>query len=194
VTLGDLKAGEAVLIHAGASGVGTAAIQVAKSLHTQVFFTAGSSEKIERCMKLGADLGMNYKNESFDARILAETEGAGVNCILDLVGAAHWDKNIRALGIEGRLLLVGLSGGSKTELDLGPLLAKRLKVIGSTLRSRPLSEKAELVADFSHRALPLFAQGKLKPVIDKTFDFKEVAEAHRYLETKSNFGKVILTL
>ncbi|MFL5812480.1 MAG: NAD(P)H-quinone oxidoreductase [Bdellovibrionia bacterium] len=194
VTLGEIKAGDAVLIHAGASGVGTAAIQIVKALGAKAYITAGSSEKIQRCLELGADLGINYKTESFDARILAETEGAGVNCILDLVGASHWEKNIRSLGIGGKLLLVGLGGGRKAELDLGPLLSKRITVIGSTLRSRPLHEKAALVEDFTRRAIPLFTEGKLKPIIDQSFAFDQVIDAHRYIEKQTNFGKVVLTL
>lgn len=194
VTLAGLKAGETVLIHAGASGVGTAAIQIVKALGAKAFITAGSEEKIKRCLELGADLGMNYKTESFDARILAETEGMGVNCILDLVGASHWEKNIRSLAIGGKLLLVGLSGGRKSELDLGPLLSKRITVIGSTLRARPPHEKAALVDDFTRRAIPLFTEGLLKPVIDKSFAFDQVADAHRYIEKQTNFGKVVLTL
>jgi tumor protein p53-inducible protein 3 len=193
VMLGGLKAGETVLIHAGASGVGTAAIQIVKALDAKAYVTAGSDEKIARCLELGADFGINYKTESFDSRILAETEGEGVNCILDLVGAAHWEKNIRSLAIEGRLLLVGLGGGRKAELDLGPLLSKRLTVIGSTLRSRPLHEKAALVSDFVQRGLPLFHEGKLKPIIDRAFTLDKVAEAHQYLEKQTNFGKVVLT-
>jgi putative PIG3 family NAD(P)H quinone oxidoreductase len=194
VTLGEIHAGDTVLIHAGASGVGTAAIQIVKALGAKAYVTAGSSEKIQRCLELGADLGINYKTESFDSRILAETEGAGVNCILDLVGASHWEKNIRSLAIGGKLLLVGLSGGRKTELDLGPLLHKRITVIGSTLRSRPLPEKAALVEDFSRRAIPLFAEGKFKPVIDQSFPFDQVIDAHRYIEKQTNFGKVVLAL
>jgi putative PIG3 family NAD(P)H quinone oxidoreductase len=193
VTLGELKAGETVLIHAGASGVGTAAIQIVKALGAKAYITAGSDEKIQRCLKLGADLGINYKTESFDARLLAETEGTGVHMILDLVGASHWEKNIRSLAIGGRLLLVGLSGGRKAELDMGPLLSKRITVIGSTLRSRPLQEKVALVEDFTRRAIPLFTEGRLKPVIDKSFPFEQVADAHRYIEKQTNFGKVVLT-
>lgn len=193
VTLGKLKAGETVLIHAGASGVGTAAIQVVKALGAKAIVTAGSDEKIQRCLDLGADLGINYKTEAFDSRILAETEGVGVNCILDLVGAVHWEKNIRSLAIEGRLLLVGLGGGRKAEVDLGALLSKRITVIGSTLRSRPLREKASLVADFTRRAIPFFNQSKLKPIIDCSFKLEAVSEAHQYLEKQVNFGKVILT-
>lgn len=193
VTLAGIKAGEIVLIHAGASGVGTAAIQVVKALGARAFITAGSDEKIQRCLELGAELGINYKTASFDSRILAETDGVGVNCILDLVGAVHWEKNIRSLAIGGRLLLVGLGGGRKTEVDLGALLGKRITVIGSTLRSRPLREKASLVADFTQRAIPLFNEGKLKPIIDRSFTLGEVSEAHRYLEKQVNFGKVILT-
>jgi putative PIG3 family NAD(P)H quinone oxidoreductase len=194
VTLGNVKAGETVLIHAGASGVGTAAIQIVQALGAKAFVTAGSDEKIQRCLELGADLGINYKKEAFDARILTHTEAIGVNCILDLVGAIHWEKNIRALAVEGRLLLVGLSGGRKTEIDLGPLLSKRLTVIGSTLRARPLIDKAELVADFTKCALPLFETGKLRPIIDRKFNINEVIEAHRYLERQVNFGKIILQI
>jgi tumor protein p53-inducible protein 3 len=193
-TLGELKPGESVLIHAGASGVGSAAIQTARCLGARVFTTAGSATKLARCLELGAETAINYREESFDEVILKKTDGKGVNCILDLVGAPHLEKNLRAIALEGRLLLVGFSGGAKAEIDLRMILARRIKIIGSTLRARPLQEKTDLIAAFEKFSRPLFQEGKLKPVLDRTFSIQEAEAAHRYLESHANIGKVILKL
>lgn len=194
VRLGELKQGESVLIHAGASGVGTAAIQIAHFLGARVFTTAGSAPKLARCRELGAEVTINYREEAFDERILKATQGAGVNCILDLVGAAHLEKSLNSLALEGRLLMVGLSGGSRAEVNLRTVLAKRLKIIGSTLRARTLEDKAALVRSFERFSESLFEQKKLVPVLDRTFPVEDVVAAHTYLETQANIGKVVLKI
>lgn len=192
--LGKLSPGESVLIHAGASGVGSAAIQVACALGARVFTTAGSGAKLKRCQELGAQVMINYKEEPFDQRVLKETAGRGVNCILDLVGAVHLEKNILSLATEGRLLLVGLSGGAKAELDMRQVLGKRLQIIGSTLRARTSADKAWLVESFEKFATPLFQNRKMIPVLDRVFSIQEAGDAHRYLESQANIGKVVLKL
>ena len=191
--LGELKAGEWLLVHAGASGVGTAAIQLAREAQARVIATAGSAAKTEACLKLGAAAAIDYKREDFAARVLELTSKHGADCILDLVGAAHWAKNIQALAIGGRLLLVGLGGGAKVEVDLRALLAKRARVIASTLRSRPLAEKLELTRKFREAVVPLFESGRVKPIVDRVFPLAQAADAHRYHETQANVGKIVLT-
>ena len=142
--LGGLQAGETLLVHSGASGVGTAAIQLAKEKGARVIATAGSDGKLLRCRELGADLAVNYRTDDFGVRTKEFTQGRGADCILDLVGAAHWARNIEAIATGGRWLLVGLSGGAKTEIDLRALLTRRVHLIASTLRARSLDEKLEL--------------------------------------------------
>lgn len=184
--LGELQRGEKVLIHAGASGVGTAAIQIAKAIGAEVWVTTSSQEKIDFCLKLGADHGINYRSENFAEKV------SGVDVVLDLVGATHLAKNLAVLGLNGRLLLVGLGGGRKTEIDLGLVLAKRIRIIGSTLRSRSLEDKAEIIRRFWNFAEGKFASGEFSPVIDRVFGASEVVEAHKYLESQKNRGKVLL--
>jgi putative PIG3 family NAD(P)H quinone oxidoreductase len=194
IRLGGLQRGESVLIHAGASGVGTAAIQIAREAGARILVTAGSREKLERCQALGAEVLIDYRTEDFSARALEATSGRGVDCILDLVGAQYWARNIASLAPGGRLLLVGLPSGAQAEVDLRALMAKRAHVIGSTLRSRSDEDKAGLVRAFSEFALKRFETGKLVPVIDRVFPLSHAADAHAYLESKANFGKVILTI
>ncbi|PTX64247.1 putative PIG3 family NAD(P)H quinone oxidoreductase [Melghirimyces profundicolus] len=191
--LGSLKQGEKVLIHAGASGVGTAAIQLAKAAGATVYTTAGSSDKLEACRSLGADLAVNYKEGPFEPHVRSAAGENGVQLVLDFVGAPYWEQNLNCLGIDGKLVLISTLGGAQLEnASLVPFLAKRLQVIGTTLRSRSLHYKIELTRDFADHVLPLFGEGKIKPVIDRTFSWKEVREAHRYMEENRNIGKVIL--
>lgn len=192
IQLGRLKKGESVLIHAGASGVGSAAIQIAKAVGAEVWVTAGSDEKLSFCRSLGADHTVNYKTESFVDLIKEKTGGRGVDCILDLVGASHFPSNIRSLALEGRLLLVGLSGGVKSEINLSEVLSKRIEIIGSTLRSRSLDFKAKLIRDFWSFAERRFESGEFKPLIDREFSAEDARSAHEYMETKANKGKVLL--
>ena len=191
-TLGGLKAGETILIHAGASGVGTAGIQMARETGARILITAGSADKIQRCIELGAEAGCNYKDQDFAEWIKDLTQGSGVDVIEDFIGAAYWDKNLRSLTIGGRLVLVGLMGGVKVETNLGMILTKRLQIFGSVLRSRSLADKIAITRRFEQNWLPLLTAGKIQPIIDTVFPLAQAAEAHRYMEANKNFGKIIL--
>lgn len=193
-TLGKLQAGERVLIHAGASGIGTAAIQLARAVGAQVFTTASSEAKLQRCRELGADITINYKEESFAARVAEATDGQGVNLVLDFVGAPYWNDNLAALGIDGRLALIGFLGGSRGQLDLGPLMNKRITVFSTTLRRTPLPQKIALTEAFSAFAQGRLESGELQPVIDTVLPLAQAAEAHRLMESNSTIGKIVLTV
>ena len=189
---GDLKAGETVLIHAGASGVGTAAIQLAHEADATVFVTAGSAGKLAYCRQLGADFTINYQEEDFLERVMAATNNKGVDLILDPVGGDYLDRNVRALGRYGRLVNIGLLGGSIGQMEVGLLLRNRLTIVGSTLRSRPPAEKVTITRQFESGFWPLLKSGQLEPVIDTTFPIQKANEAHGYVAQNKNIGKVIL--
>lgn len=191
-TLGRLQTGETVLIHAGASGVGSAAIQLARAAGARVFTTAGSAEKLALCRELGAEAAINYHEESFAGRVLDMTGRQGVNLVLDFVGAPYWQQNMAALALDGRLQLIGFLGGSAGQLDLGPIMAKRLTVTGTTLRRTPLNQKTALTAEFVVFALDRLARGELRPVIDTIYPLHAAAEAHRAMEANRNAGKLVL--
>lgn len=194
IEIGQLVEGERVLIHAGGSGVGSAAIQLAKRQGATVFSTA-SAKKMTRVKALGADVVIDYRQENFAERILAETNGQGIELIIDFIGAQYWHDNLRALTRWGRLVLVGLMGGHKVDANLGLFLRKKLSVHGSTLRDRTLAQKEGLVTRFTANILPALATGELKPIIDeRQFALSEIVEAHRYMENNRNFGKIILTV
>ncbi|XP_043841592.1 quinone oxidoreductase PIG3 [Dromiciops gliroides] len=194
--VGQVKAGETVLIHAGSSGVGTAAVQLARQAGAIPLVTAGSLDKIEAVEKLGAAAGFNYKEGDFSAATLEFTKGAGANIILDCVGASYWEKNVACLAPDGRWVLYGLMGGAEVHGELlSKLLAKRGSLLTSLLRSRDKKYKAELVAAFTQQILPHFAQDKpgvLRPVVDRVYPMKQVAEAHAYMEQNKNLGKIVL--
>ena len=191
---GDLAAGETVLIHAGASGVGTAAIQLANAAEATVFVTAGTDDKLLACRKLGAELAINYKQEDFLEKVLAATQDQGVDLILDPVGGSYLGRNVRALKRYGRLVNIGQLGGSHGEMDMGQVLGKRLRIIGSTLRSRPPAEKVKITEQFQAGYWPLLRSGELKPVIDTVFPIEQAQEAHAYVAQNKNIGKVILAV
>jgi putative PIG3 family NAD(P)H quinone oxidoreductase len=193
-TLGRLQRGESVLVHAGASGVGTAAIQLARAAGAHVFATAGSDEKLALCRQLGAELATNYKREPFQERVAEATQGRGVDLVLDFVGAPYWEANMAALAAGGRLMLIGFLGGSRGEFDIGPIMSKSLTVAGTTLRRTPLPRKIALARAFAEFALPRFERGELRPVIDAVYPIAQAAEAHRTLESNSNAGKVVLSV
>jgi putative PIG3 family NAD(P)H quinone oxidoreductase len=193
-TLGELTQGETVLIHAGASGVGTAGLQMAKQAGARVFVTAGSAEKIARCTELGADAGINYKEEDFAERVMALSDKAGVELVQDFIGAAYWDRNLRCLKVAGRMVMVGLMGGIKVEANLNVIMAKRLRIMGSVMRSQPLQNKIAITRRFQERWLPLLESGVLKPVIATSFPLADAAAAHRYMEENRNVGKILLTI
>lgn len=194
IEIGRLEAGERVLVHAGASGVGTAAIQLARWRGATVFATA-SAPKLPALQALGVTRAIDYRNERFAEVILAETDGRGVDVILDFIGAPYWDDNLRTLAPWGRLVLVGLMGGREVKANLGLFLSKKLSVHGSTLRDRTLEQKARLVQAFRQEVLPSLASGALRPVLDpQQFRLDEAAAAHRYMEENRNIGKVILVI
>ena len=191
--LGALPEQGRLLVHGGGSGIGTAAIGLAKLAGAQVIVTAGSDEKCARCRALGADVAVNYRTEKFLDAVRSATGGAGVDVVLDSIGAPYLADNLAALAIGGRLVVIGLMGGASAELNLAALLARRLSVIGSTLRTRPLAEKARLVAAFRARFGADLAAGRIRPVVDRVLPFGRAAEAHRLLQASAHFGKVILT-
>jgi len=193
-TLGKLQSGETVLIHAGASGVGTAAIQLARAAGAQVIATAGSEAKLALCRELGASVAVNYKTEPFAERVREATSGQGTHLVLDFVGAPYWDANMAALAPYGRLMLIGFLGGSRGELDIGAILGKSLTVGGTTLRRTPLPQKSALTRAFSEFASERFARGELRPVIDRIYPLAQAAEAHRAVEANANAGKVVLVV
>lgn len=191
--LAGVAADDVVLVHAGASGVGSAAIQVAKLAGATVLVTAGSDDKCARCVELGARAACNYREADFVEFVSGETGGAGANVVIDFVGGPYLARNIDALAIDGRLVLLALLGGRKAEaVDLARWLQKRVAVSATTLRNRSDDYKARLVEDFAERCLPAFASGELAPVIDRVLPWTEVAEAHRLLEANGNVGKVVL--
>ena len=193
--LGKLKENETVLIHAGASGVGTAAIQLAKEFGATSIVTAGSDEKLDACSKLGADHLINYKNEDFATEVEKITNQVGADVILDFVGASYFHQNLKSLNINGRLILIGTMGGVKVnDLNLLPLLTKRISIVGSTLRSQTLSQKIHLTKQFKKNVLPLFHSQKVAPVIDSVMSWNEANEAHLRMESNLNIGKIVLKI
>jgi putative PIG3 family NAD(P)H quinone oxidoreductase len=191
---GQLKPGETALIHAGASGVGTAAIQLAVDAGARAIATAGSAEKAARCRELGAFLAINYKEQDFLTEVMAETDGEGVDVILDSVGGSYLDRNIKALRRFGRLINIANLGGAKGELDMGRVLGRRLCIIGSTLRGRPAAEKIAITRRFERDVWPKLADGRLRPIIDCVFPIAEAQTAHEYVLANRNIGKVILEI
>ena len=190
----NLQAGERVLIHAVGSGVGVAAIQIAKALGaTQVIGTAGSDEKLASAAALGLDVGVNYHEADFAEAVLEATGGAGVDVVLDVIGADYWEQNLRSLARQGRMVLVGLMSGAAPEgASLGPLLMKRLQVRGTTLRARPLEQKAQATRAFEKSVLPHMASGRIKVVVDSVYPLREAAAAQAHMEANANFGKIVL--
>jgi putative PIG3 family NAD(P)H quinone oxidoreductase len=189
-----LRKGERVLLHAGASGVGTAAIQLCRALHNPCFVTAGSTDKIARCVALGADGGVDRHAGAFQSAVMAWSEGAGADVILDPVGAAYLQDNLGSLNLGGRLVLIGLMGGVQSELNLGLLMMKRLRIIGSTLRARPISEKAAIMDALAKRVWPLIESGAIVPVIDTVLPIEQAEAAHALIAGNGTFGKVVLTV
>jgi putative PIG3 family NAD(P)H quinone oxidoreductase len=189
-----LAGGERVLIHAGGSGVGTAAIQLARALAARPLVTAGSTAKLERCRALGAEGGINYKEEDFAARARELTGGRGVDVVLDCVGGRYLGPNLALLAPKGRLVIIGLMGGTTAEINLALVVGKRLRVIGTVLRTRTLPEKAAIIAGVREVVLPLLATGALRSVIDSTYALADAAAAHDHVAANANFGKVVLTV
>jgi len=193
--LGKVQAGEKVLIHAGASGVGTAAIQLAKLLEVEEIFITASAGKHQLCRKLGADVQIDYQNENFADIIAEHTAGKGVDVIIDFVAAPYLAQNLQSLAVEGRLVVLAFLGGVKaTQLNLAPLLSKRLTIVGSTLRPRSLDYKIELSKALQQLTWRHFTAGTLKPIIDSVVSWREVTAAHQKMERNANAGKIVLRI
>lgn len=186
--------GERVLLHAGASGVGTAAIQLCRAFGNPVFVTAGADDKIARCVALGASGGSNRHSGSFVDHVEDWTDGNGFDIILDPVGASYLSDNLGSLAVDGRLVLIGLMGGAGAEVSLGLLMMKRLRVIGSTLRARPVAAKAAVMSALRERVWPLIESGEIAPVIDEVVPISETGRAHELIESNETFGKVVLSI
>jgi len=191
--IGGLEPDEVALVHGGSGGVGTAAIQLAKAAGARVVVTAGSDERCRRCLELGADAAVDHHNQDFVAAVRELSEGRGVDVVLDCIGGPYLDRHLEALAVGGRLVVIGLQGGSRAELDLARLMRKRLTIAGSTLRARPAEEKARIIRAFLERFGARLADGRLRPVIDRSLPFERTAEAHRALAAGEVFGKIVLT-
>ncbi len=191
---GRLKAGETLLVHGGSSGIGTTAIQLAKAFGARVITTAGSPEKCTACIKLGADVAVNYKNEDFVAATKAATGERGADVVLDMIGGEYIDRNYDAAAVEGRVVQIAFQASPRASVDFRRLMFKRLVHTGSTLRARAIADKAAIAQAIETRVLPLIAAGAIKPVIDSTFKLKDAAAAHARMEGSQHIGKIVLTL
>jgi len=191
---GALQSGERVVLHAGGSGVGTAGVQMAREAGATVYVTAGSEAKLAKCRQLGASLAVNYKVQDFFKEVMAATKDQGVDLILDPVGAAYLTQNLNLLRVNGRLVNIGLLGGSTAEINLGAVLGKSLRILGTRLRARPLTEKILITRKFKERFWPMLEEGRLQPVIDRVFPIKAAQAAHGHVRQNMNIGKVILEM
>ena len=190
--LGGLAEGGTALVHGGGSGIGTAAIQLIRCSGAMSVVTAGSDEKCAQCLELGADVAVNYRSGDFVEAVSKHTSGRGADVVLDSIGAKYFEKNLASLALGGRLVLIGLMGGAQSEINLGLLLTRRLQVIGSTLRARPVAEKAAIVRGFVDRFGEALREGRIRPIIDRTLPLADAMEAHRVLQASEHFGKVVL--
>jgi NADPH2:quinone reductase len=192
---GRLAAGETVLIHGGTSGIGVTAIQLAKAFGARVFATAGSAEKCEAMLKLGADAAINYRTQDFAAEVKTLTDGRGVDVLLDMVGAEYFQRNLRCMAKDGRLVIIAFLQGHEAEkVDLRPIMVKRLTVTGSTMRPRTTAEKGAIAAELEEKVWPLLAEGRCAPVIHSVFPLAEAAAAHALMESSTHIGKILLDL
>lgn len=197
VSAAGLTAGEVLLVHGGASGIGTHAVQVARELGARVAVTAGSEAKLDLCRELGADIAINYRDEDFVEQVRQATAGAGADVILDIMGASYLQRNLSALAADGRLVIIGLQGGLTAELNIGALIARRLSVIGTALRGRPVGGphgKAAIVEQVVASVWPMIAAGRVRPVIGAILPMQQAGEAHRLLASGQTSGKILLTL
>lgn len=193
VMTAGLHAGETVLLHGGSSGIGTMGIQVARALGARVAVTAGSADKLAACRDLGAEILVNYRDDDFVAAVKNATDGRGADVILDIMGAKYLPPNIDALAPDGRLVVIGLQGGTRGELDLATLLRKRAAVFATSLRGRPAHEKADIVAEVRQHVWPLIGQGLVRPIVHAVHSLAGAADAHRDLEASEHIGKLLLT-
>jgi putative PIG3 family NAD(P)H quinone oxidoreductase len=187
-----LAEGETLLVHGGASGIGTMAIQMAKCAGATVAVTAGSAEKLAACRELGADILVNYHDDDFVRKILQATDGRGADVILDIIGAAYLARNVDALAADGRLVTIGMQGGRKAELDMGKLMTKRGTIMATTLRARPAAQKAAIVEAVHEHVWPLIDAGQIRPVIYRELPMREAPEAHRIMAGSTHTGKLLL--
>jgi putative PIG3 family NAD(P)H quinone oxidoreductase len=192
--IAGLRPDESLLVHGGAGGIGTFAIQLAKALGARVFTTAGSPENLQRCKDLGADVAISYRDEDFVEVVKRETDGAGADVILDNMGAKYLDPNLNALATNGRLAIIGMQGGVKGELNIGKLLTKRGAITATSLRARPVEEKAAIVAGVREHVWPLVADGYVRPVVHTRLPLDQAREAHRLVEDGESIGKVLLAV
>jgi NADPH2:quinone reductase len=191
---GRLQPGETLLIHGGSSGIGTMAIQLAKAFGSKVIVTVGGQDKVDACLKLGADRAINYKTEDFVAEVKTATNGAGANVILDMVGGDYVDRNYDAAAIDGRIVQIATLGGAKATVNIAKVMVKRLHHTGSTLRPRSNADKAAMVAAIEAKVMPLMREGRVKPLMDSTFPLEKAADAHRRMETSQHIGKIVLAV
>jgi putative PIG3 family NAD(P)H quinone oxidoreductase len=187
-----LRAGETFLVHGGAGGIGTFAIQLTKALGAQVIATAGSPEKLDLCRSLGADVAIDYREQDFVKVVAQVTDGHGADVILDNMGAAYLDRNLDTLATEGRLIVIGFQGGSRAAMDLRKIFVKRAAVFSASLRARPVGEKTTICSEVADHVWPLVAEGTIRPVIGRTLPLAEAAEAHRLMESGESTGKILL--
>ena len=192
--VGALEPGSTALVHGGSGGVGTAAIQLAKNAGAKVLVTAGSAERCRACLELGADAAFNYREEDFLSSALDATAGRGVDVVLDCIGGDYFDRHLDVLALYGRLVIIGLQGGPRAEIDLTRLMRKRLTVTGSTLRARPIHEKGRIIEAFVRRFGPELVTGAIRPIVDRVLPLEEAAEAHRLLAGGEIFGKLVLEM
>jgi NADPH:quinone reductase-like Zn-dependent oxidoreductase len=190
--LAGLAGGETLLVHGGSSGIGTMAIQLGKAFGARVACTAGSPEKLARCRELGADVAINYRDEDFVAALLDATGGSGADVILDIMGASYLSRNLAALATGGRLVIIGRQGGSRAEIDLGVLQRKQASLHATTLRARPVPQKAAVVAAVRDQVWPLIGAGKVAAVIDRELPMSQAAQAHRAMAASEHVGKILL--
>ena len=191
---GKLKKGEKFLVHGGTSGIGTTAIQLAHTFGAEVGATAGNDDKCEACIELGADRAINYRTKDFVEEVLDWTDGRGVDLILDIIAGDYVPQNIKCLAVEGRMVIIATQGGLKTELNVLPIMMKRLTITGSTLRPRTVEQKAEIARELLEQAWPLLEDGSVSPVIDSVYSLNQVREAHQRLESGSHIGKILLQM
>ena len=191
---GRLRAGESVLVHGGTSGIGTTAIQLARAFGATVIATAGSDEKAEACRRIGAHVAINYNSTDFVPAVRAATDGRGVHVILDIVGGDYLPRNLESLRVDGRLVQIGLIGGSRASLDFRAVLQKRLTITGSTLRPRSPAEKGTIARELERRVWPLLDRGDVRPIVHSEFPLWRAADAHRELESGRVIGKVVLVV
>jgi NADPH:quinone reductase len=194
IHLGKIKHGDWVLIHGAAGGVGSAAVALAHAIGAKVIYTASGADRIGRVAELGGTVGVDYKSEDFHEAVMRATNGRGVDVVLDFIGGPYLDRNVRSLVEGGRLIQVGALGGSEGVLSVDTVIHKRLRIIGTVMKSRPLEEKAAMISRFRDRWLNAFATGALVPIVDQIFALEQAADAHRAMEASGGIGKIILSM